>query len=206
MEELLEQLQESYLKLLADSYSQGYMRAVKRSGEQLPDTFDGLVMRSVGRAAGVEARFFDEFRLRARQTWEKALRGEMTPEEAYDRVYADSQRLARTASSRMQTVATSDFMGDKLVYVPTLRGRDPHKCPPDDVCHKLIMGRVFKASTLKANAYSNFGVPKQAWMPCVPLHPNCVHYAIPAWKHLYKQIADMGYDPANIPDEGVYVG
>jgi len=207
MEELLSDLRGRFGDLLTQSYTRGYLRALKRQGKPIPEDIKLVDKHSLQRSADIESAYFSNFEWRARDTMDRATNGEFTEEEALTKIQADVTRLGKTASARLDMMGTVDAMdGDGLVYVPRIRSRDAHVCPPNDTCSELIAGRVFRVETLRNNAYANFGAPKTRWVPCVPMHPNCQHFAVPAYKKTIEELRKAGITREDIPDEGYYIG
>lgn len=102
--------------------------------------------------------------------------------------------ISRTESMRMMNlgILTSlEESGETLAYVMPHAGGCEH-------CRRLLEGRVFKISTLKANLCANFDKPTKNWVASLPQHPNCRHSAdkIPV---LFRRALAS----ADVPPEGL---
>jgi hypothetical protein len=111
--------------------------------------------------------------------------------------YAGWMRIARTETARTLQAGLFDEaerLEVDVVYVPT----SPTSC---DECKRLIDGRVFMRSALEGK--TNYKRKQVNWIPAVPLHPNCTHFAIPASDWLIEKAREVS--GGNIPSGGVEV-
>lgn len=111
--------------------------------------------------------------------------------------YAGWLRIARTETARSLQSGLFDEakrLDVDVVYVPT----SPTSCAD---CKRLIDGRVFMRSSIESA--TNYKRKQADWLPAVPLHPNCTHFAIPASQWLIDKAKEEA--GGRIPTEGVKV-
>lgn len=105
--------------------------------------------------------------------------------------------IARTETARSLNEGLFEEtarLGKEYVYIP----ESPRCCSH---CMRLIDGRVFPADAIKGT--TNIGKKQKDWGASVPLHPNCLHFAIPASEWLVERARVKA--GGEIPNKGVRV-
>ena len=115
----------------------------------------------------------------------------------FDQDYAGWLTIARSETARSLNEGILDEterLGKSYVYIP----ESPRCCQH---CMRLIDGRVFPASAIRGQ--SNVGISQKNWGVALPLHPNCLHFAIPASRWLVEKAKEKA--GGEIPNKGVRI-